>query len=239
MGTFDVIEQQKIAAAGGGWSSSGPITIQNTQTGVKLAVDFPKSGQYTVQFGVEPAIDPATQLPYASDTQATISWSVAGNTVQRVVSVGNGVSVSGTGQAVTVVVRDVTVNTSAPAGTKYNVSVQVSPGTRASNGHPAILISPLSRTQLAPAPGPGEFVIFDIPANSGVISVEVEAGDPVVGGTPMDVVISQFSGANVYKTYTYSGPVFVPVAPSATKLIISNQNAADAVDVSVTWGIDG
>lgn len=130
-----------------GWSASGTITVPiiatppgiDPQGTVGLQVKFSKPGYHTVQFNViqnSPAIDDAVLNPLIVRPQAEIIWSVAGNSIRRVIDITDGSSVSGTGEALNITVTD---NSFSPAGVtdneyEYFVSIQVTPGLRPIQG---------------------------------------------------------------------------------------------------------
>src|SRR5208337_717770 len=63
---------------------------------------------YTVQFSTIPNGGPVPKAQGPTETFAIIKWTIAGNDIQRIVSVGNGVSVVGVGEGVTIQVYDAT-----------------------------------------------------------------------------------------------------------------------------------
>ena len=228
----------------GGWSKSGDLEQGNPLKDLSLQCNFPQAGFYTVQFGVQ--IDPAILVP---DITAEVTWSVEGNDVRRKISVANGVTISGTGQACRVVIRDETAGVG-PGGPLYSVFALVSPGTR-----PGSHIRPLLRTPWPTQVGgatiigdiviipPGAFANIDVPVNTGATSLDVEA---VYNGAhgPLnltDVIVSQIPTPPfpVKAYYPWIETGFVPLAPKARTINISNFSAVDTIVASVLWGIDG
>lgn len=114
-------------SSSGGWQSSGKLRVGNVDQ-VSLQANFPQANVYTVEFG---PVNVAGARP-----RATITWSVEGGFVSRVVDVSDGTSVTGVGAAVKVVITDNSVVNSMflPKDTPYDVSMIVSPGSRASSG---------------------------------------------------------------------------------------------------------
>jgi hypothetical protein len=232
-----------------GWQQSGILRIQQSGR-VMLSANFKDSqygsGMYTVQLAINQKPSIAGANP---DATATIIWMVEGNQVVRQVSVGNGVSVSGTGQACNIIIEDTTVFTSVPAvGAEYVVSAQVAPGTRAGRAFPPILrglangVAPNAR--LWPAiPAAGGTVQWLVPENAGVIAVCPQVVPDTFGTTldPYDITAYQRDAfGNVVKAWL---PLidfgFVPVVPSAVEMFIDNRSAAAIIRAAVEWGIDG
>jgi hypothetical protein len=208
-----------------GWSASGVIHTNATDT-VSLQQVFPEAGNYTVQF----AVNPPNSTTFLKPT-AIIQWVVQGNTVTRQVDVGNGVSVTGVGESVKVVVQDVNGD---PTHVAYGVSIVVAPGTRASTSLPPTL----SGTNVTL--GVGGSVSLPVPP-AGVTSVEVAIAG-VLTSSPTGVLVSQFNAATTVKEYdvlpdTTAG--FVSLAPGAAEVSVANLDAAHSVNVTITWGIDG
>lgn len=222
-----------------GWQQSGTLTTGDTTKQVSMQADFPVAGYYTVQFGVKPPeLPPPTAQP-AFDIEAEITWSVEGQFVRRLVSVGNGTSVSGPGQAVKVTIRDKTAETfPLTAALDYTVSVQVTPGTRPAEERPPILRGFPEVVDVAPL----GVTSIDVPPDAGVISVETTAGiftfPPATAQANVQVV--QSTAGVVLKAYML-GDVkgFVPLAPNARLVSIRNNSAVDTYRIQFTWGIDG
>ncbi len=222
----------------GGWSQSGTLVVGDLLKEVSLQANFPEAEYYTVQFNVE---QPASNSP---DVIAEVSWTVEGNTVRRRISVGNGTSISGTGAALSVKVRDATIL--GPTGEKYNVSIQVSKGTRPNPGQPVFLRAipaPGSGTPYIGVIGPAASIDVPIPQDAGVISANVEIFGVAGAAVGLEqVAVSQLNplivGAGFKAYYPLIEVGFVPVFPSATVLRIFNLGPS-TVDVTVLFGIDG
>jgi hypothetical protein len=230
----------------GGWSKSGELQLGNPLQELSLQCNFPQAGFYTVQFGVQ--VDPAILVP---DIVAEVTWSVEGNDVRRKISVANGATISGTGQACRVVIRDETAGI-VPPGANYSVFALVSPGTR-----PGSHIRPLLRTpwpvQTAVIPAvivgdiafipPGGTANIDVPVNAGATSIDVEGALNGAHGALVltDLVVAQIGAAPfpVKGYYPWIETGFVPLAPKARTILISNESAADTIAAAILWGIDG
>ena len=229
----------------GGWSKSQDMVFYDTLRELSMQANFPVAGFYTVQFGVEQ--DPS--LLTNPDIIADVVWSVEGNDIRRKISVGNGTTISGTGQACSVKVRDATLF--GPAGQKYTVKALLSPGVRPGSLNrpflrgidwdltsivaPSFLINPYTVSI-----GPGQSVIINIPPNAGVISADVEVTlSAIVPLDPSLVTVGQANPSGTFKGYyPLIETGFVPVFPSSAYLIIGNSAPAD-IEATVLWGIDG
>lgn len=222
-----------------GWSSSGTLTAGDTDSAVQLQANFDTPGAYTVQFSVS-EYDPATDFPLPI---AEVIWSVEGNYVRRVISVSNGISISGVGQGVKVVVRDGAFPT-APAN-DYVVGIQVAPGTRPAEQQPPSFAPLCAGTDAVLRPGvllvaAGAIITVPIPQNIGAISLYTTAGSttPVIL-TEADIQIHQgYTGGVGVKSYDPRIAQWVPLAPMATELVFYNLSAVTVL-FSLTFGIDG
>jgi len=129
------------------WSASGVMVSGDHSQTVSLQAIFRKPGTYTASFSLNPIDDVVVE---GSDirAEATVEWSVDGNTITRVISVSNGTSIQGTGEGVRIVVNDVTVI----AGTisRYAVTIDVAPGPRGAFNTPPILNRQTEIVGLAP-----------------------------------------------------------------------------------------
>ena len=196
--------------ASGGWASTA-----NMKTGaadiVRNQCDFDKSEYYTVQLGVEPPILGSSFNIFSC--LATISFKVEGNFVTRVISVTNGVSISGTAQAININLQDNTPVLGQPLNQPYKVGMQVVPGTRPTQNRPPILVF-LSQSDFTVAPTTTTTIL--IPNNAGVISMEFTGLTESTPNSAPNAVIQFFSPAQGFKSYlidntNYQG--FIPVPP--------------------------
>jgi hypothetical protein len=218
----------------GGWAQSGEMETQNADKQVSVQANFPVAREYTVQFLVTPpAIVPNQPLTI----QADITWTTNGNQIVRRVSVGNGVSVQGTAEAVKVTIRDLT-----PVGgpkLPYTAGISVAPGGRASSALPPTLVDTTPHTVAA-----GANLLLSIPQNVGITSVYVAVFAVTAANVPVAVPennlsVSQNHPTGPLKRYDPRLYEFVPMAPGATALQLFNDTAADFVTFFVTYGIDG
>lgn len=214
-----------------GWQQSGKLTTGNTNKAVTCQADFaPRAGYFTVQIGIDGFVGKSR------NTEATIIFSVEGGQISRRITVGNGATISGPGQAVRVRVIDKTTVT--PLGSDYGVQIQISPGVRPTTEQPPTLYGGFFQQ------GPG-IVAIPIPQDAGVISVDVEAimqnAMGAIVAPPPNVVAKLLDSAGVALKIYYIGvdATFVPVPPNAAFLEIQNFDAANTALASVIWGIDG
>ena len=260
------MDRRQLSALQGkdGWSAAG--TLQASGTGqVKLQADFSKggvgSGQYTVQFNVNAPPNPTNPNPIF--TEALLTWIVEGNSVTRHISIANGTSITGSGQAVTVVIYD---NTQLLYGSTHNtqdyqVNCQVVPGVRP-NTEVAPILYPLDGILLngnranptflqKQSVGRGDYLYVPIPQDAGITSVLVTAISPVVIGTavtPVSIgdgealVIVSLGGVNAMTQYDCKTPFWYPLLASAQGLYLQNNTPASPVvnlRFTVAFGIDG
>jgi hypothetical protein len=236
----DVMSKDNIGMKNG-WSAGG--TIHSGQgDGVGLQANFAANplqpaGYYTVQVSVNPPDDGVFL------GEVTLSWSVEGQTIERRVSLGNGVTVSGTGQGVKVIVKDTTPNLGSPTLKPYFVSIQVAPGTRPDVEKPPMLFA----EALIVAEGTPSTPI-DIPRDAGAISVCTPfAEDASSGGGLTGIIVQQqlIAGPTlvVQKQYLLGGAgdnLWLPIVGDAQQVVIVAKGAAGSkAFVTVLFGIDG
>ncbi len=229
-------------AASGGWSKSGPLATLNSTLEASMQVQFPISGAYTIAFGIE---EPEAVGGIFRITEAEIAWSVAGNTVRRRVTAGNGVSVTGNGEGVSVKLKDYSINTGVGTTRPYVVHASVAPGVRPAKNQPPILTTRTPEPILLVG---GATSIVQIPPDAGVISAMITAyaftsasgiyvSVPIPEGTAF---VQQLGGGLRLKYYDARTYDFVPIAPGATAIGLANNFAAGtSIYYTVTFGIDG
>lgn len=243
------MDSSVVRSAGGGWSQSGICRTKDTNVGVSMAVNLPPSETYTVQFKVT-NIHNITAGVSSINPVAEVTWTINGTPVRRLVSVGSGTSVSGTGSSVRVVVKDATdINdASSPAGVilEYDVTITLAPGLRPIS-QPAMYLSyiptgapPVVSLGFVSIPGAGS-VTIPIPQDAGIISSFITITNPVAPFTTDTgtALVSEQGTISAYKTYNPFFRQWVPMAPQATEINIANNIAANSIFASVIWGIDG
>jgi len=250
-----------------GWSAAGTLRASGKGQ-VKLQADFSSvgSGQFTVQFNVNIPIVPPTAPSYNENpifVEALLTWIVEGNSVTRRISVSNGTSITGSGQAVTVVIYDNTkvLYPTTPNTQDYQVSCQVVPGVRPNtevapvlyplddilyNGNPAepgfLQTTPVST---------GHYLYVPIPQDAGITSCLVTAIKrwPIgTGGTPVSIaedtaiVIVSLGGTHILSEYDCKTPFWYPLLASAQGLYLQNSTPASPpiqYYFTAAFGIDG
>jgi len=195
------------------------------------------AGPYTIQFSIGPQLKfRLLQGGNPTQAEATIDWSVEGNTIRRVVSVSNGMSVSGVAQAVRVVVNDTTLpNTPAQPG-DYLVEITVAPGTRPGSNIFPTLMRAVNSTLI----GAGLTITIPIPEGIGISSISVPIAS-VPGGPIPDQGLQVKQGNTVptdFVTYDPRTDQWVPLFPGATVIRLTN-NTAFQILAMVIFGIDG
>lgn len=232
-------------AQASGWAVSGNLFTTDPTTKLQVQAIFNEPGTYTVEFDAQSVV--ASGLSgRSSRTEALISWTVAGSTVTRRVTVAHGVSVSGEAEAVRVVMSDVSLGAAPPV--EYAASALVVKGLRASY-QPAILLPRPSFDSTVVAAGSGFTFAGSgagphggliIPSDAGVVSVGVTIGTLDHSPIPdQDFQVIQLDAANHHvKQYDPRVAPFVPLHPDCTELQVFN-NTATNVLVTVAFGIDG
>lgn len=248
------------------WSKAGSLTTGNGSKTQTLQYQFPSAGTYTVQFKVE-SLKAVTPTPNggggfnesaAQLAKAEIEWAVAGNTIRRVVTIFDGMSVTGVGEGVRVRMMDDSIppvppNTLVPQD--YEVIATVAKGVRANTQQPATFVqsratSPAQRgidlvgTSAAP-------IVVDVPDDSGITSVYISSPqdgfEPVASAPPFAkwVVTATMNGpVGALKTYRVATNQWVPIVPGTVSITIALGNvvapyAPATLEATVTFGVDG
>lgn len=236
-----------------GWSNSGILVCGDRDGMVSLQADFGNhQGIYTVQFNLknDKVIDfEGHDARIPATAEAEIRWSVEGNEVVRKVTVTNGTSISAPAQAVRVVVRDVTQQFVGiwqdEFAIPYEVSIQVTRGSRATSAMPPMLIPQYSNpTGYLTIPGGGtsyQRIPVDAGVNALLVSYVLEGtGGPAPGLCKVELIFNGSPGFNtagvVYDPAVNVG--WMPVLPGNDLIIISN-TGEDPINVTMVYGIDG
>jgi hypothetical protein len=228
-----------------GWSASGVLSTPDASgvtpgRSVSLQQEFEEAGVYTLQFDL---ILP-TPAPTVKQARATavIQWTVAGNTVTRVVAVASGMSISGVAKSIRVTITDTTIDNAGQDGYDYRVSFTIAPGTRAFSAAP-----PLGEQMLTTQVATGVGLAVDIPLGAGINAVSVIIGDVLTGAVAQnlaykDITIGQNDGAfNVLGQWKPPpfGPQWVPLLPGARTLTVDVLLAGSLAVITIIWGLDG
>ena len=226
-----------------GWSQSGTLVTQSPGAGVTLQAIFHEPGNYTVQFGISSV--PPAGLANLIRPEAEITWKVQGNQVTRVINVGDGTSITGQAEAVSVRLFDSSdASMGGTAGIPYVGSIQVTKGIRAQAANQAPMFVP---TNIENPVGTsvvttGSFIIANgtaarIPIPPG--SVQMLVGISGSMFSPGNVIITEQNSLSSQLEFTPDfSPVWVPVVPLATRVNMLNSSGA-AIRASCIFGIDG
>ena len=219
----------------GGGASGGPVVNAGQ-------ADFTaEPGYYTVEFNIARFPVDTVNAPGPSNVSGVfrcltiLSWNVEGNQVTRQYSVGgNGSSVSGLGQGVVVSLQDFT-DVFNPTNLDYEVSFNIAKGVRPFTNNPPALFGITTTVILAAGS-----LSLAVPQNVGIISVEVAVStNPAAPHTP-NVVVAHINPGGTLKTYDpQKNTGFVALAPNAQTVRVFNADAANPVDATITWGVDG
>lgn len=234
---------------------------------LQLQADFPVAGPYTVAFN----ITTPTGLPAGKNlfmAEAIVRWKVKGFIVQRRVSIANGVTVSGEGQGVEVIVWDTTPTAAAQpyfagpfvAGTQYVVSAQVTKGTRATKEPQPILTPPpsfngpgvpTSGTVTSVAPGiftfggvANETLSVPIPQDAGITAAKVLYVNTAAGNAAdPEVQAGFFNTAGfltaIWQPYSVQSPQWMPIPPGSNFFQITNGPTGNSGAITLYYAIDG
>lgn len=217
------------------WSASGNLRTGDSQVSVTLQTPtFEEPDYYTLQFNLHrPPNAPANENIAA---EAEVVWTVEGNSVRRLITIGSGSVISGCGNNANVKIRDSSINAN---GVLYPVSVQITKGTRPSIQQPPMLYGEYFFVS------PGNAVRTAIPQNAGIISVFIgiaieNAG--AVGPIPNDTIKALFTTGG--QTLSIAGfdqmNGWVPVPPGADSIDLYWISGSTArVEASMIWGIEG
>ena len=236
---IDLIGGKKV-----GWSTSGKLITGNALRQVTLQADFPRAETYSLEFN---KFSNNLNSDFPIRAEALITWSVEGNSVSRRISIANGTTIQGVAQAVKVVINDVTVAAS-PGPIEYDVSVQVTPGSRGTNRFPPFL-SPTNGFNSIVLATPS--VRVPIPQDAGAILFLLEALGIGPGGPfdfrallPNTLFVIQEQNLVQIAFAEYPGPSqTIPIVPGADSILISGNFAADPlltrIQTTLLFGIDG
>jgi hypothetical protein len=227
-----------------GWSASGDlVTGQGINGGLKqinLQARLEHEDSLTTQFNIS---------GIAASCRAEIVSLLGGNSVRRVVSVIDGMSVTTRGKNISVSVRDFT-HPGTSNGKTYQVAILSSLGVRASSGQPPML-APLIYNVVfndgidLPIQGsinvpPASEYFVPIPSDCGVNSVFVSVYTPGIPDVNDFSANQRNDGSVILSSYDPTAVRgWVPVQPNAFAIGLSNIDAALTAQFAVTFGIDG
>lgn len=232
------------------YKKSNASTAQLSQGGsavLNLQEVFAEPEVYTLQFTIYGQQPKAPPNPIIAE--ADISWKVEGNSIERRVTVANGLSISAPCLGVSVRVHDVSAPVFGPfpsPAPTYQVTAAVTRGVRATTAVPPML-EPTMREQydLGPNHGIAPASTYDVvvPSNVGVNGVQVLVNPPPGGLAIGAAVVQQKIGVVVVKEYILTGTLqdalFVPVVAGVDTLTLINATVANTLYFAVVFGIDG
>ncbi len=225
----------------GGWSRVIHMVSEKNTAAQSLQRVFSKAEVYTVTFSLN-FIDDVNQVIAPNRTvapifcEALIEFTVAGNTYSRLISVEDGMSISGVANSIRVRLTDVTkdLSTANIGGLRYSVSVQFAPGVRADS-----LVPPFLQTDNAAL----------LIAGGGHLDIQIPTGGlksllALVASANGSVIPDQ--GAQVFQRSSFGTIVaydprsitWCPLSPGAISVRLQNFTAVNQL-WSVFWGSDG
>lgn len=178
---------------------------------------------------------------------AEIKWSVEGNSVRRLVSVTNGMTLTGVGEGIKVSVSDQSFQVVGVTLIEYPVDITVAPGSRASvNQPPTLAAAGDVGGGFVTTIGALSFKDIAIPQDAGVISVYITVIPAAAVGIPLPAPIPPFGAiAEMLDQFLVFQRGFdaldagwVPIVPTASFLRLVN-NTSVLQFYTVTFGIDG
>jgi hypothetical protein len=225
-----------------GWQANGLLKTGNPVGAVQLQAQFNQQMQtHTIQFNG--ADNNLTGPVNALRTEAEIIWNVEGQPIRRVVSVLDGMAISGVAQGVWVNVRDVTPPNGVGEIT-YQVGLTVAPGVRGNTGQP-----PTLRLQSDAASGdstnlaPGATGNWLIPAGVGALSAYITAF-PTPGSAPLadndiSILFRSANGTNQMHLGKDGCFRYIPFTNQVQIIRIKNERAVGDVFFTCLAGIEG
>lgn len=233
----------------GGWSKSVDLISGNIDMGGTLQANFDEAGEYTVQFTVDNIVDLAG-IPGIINPRADITWTVEGNPVRRTVSIANGTTVSGVGQACRVDVYDEPLIAGGGGAYSYHVGVTLAPGSRA-----ATRIQPQLNPDLGMVGSLGSILVaagtsttIPVPQDIGATSVYITAtgrnGGTLLLLTSANLAVRHINLLAIIddKVYNPINAGWVPLAATTTQITLENGfggGSGNDILFSITFGIDG
>lgn len=235
-----------------GWKNRGTLIANgNLSTSVAMTIDLSDQIQtHTVQFdGFNNDLNIGALPSITAVAQAEVLWSVGGVEIRRLVSVIDGLSISGAAQAVTVNIRDVTLNNiNLPAAT-YSVGMTVVPGLRANTGQPPILrVNGTNEAgtefQFFGGAAPGERCDWIVPSNAGVNSFFVIARLTGAAGadmadTDLSIELDSINTGDMMRFDASSRNLWLPIFGGVRRIRVVNNHATRSMNLCVILGIDG
>jgi hypothetical protein len=241
-------------------SATGSL-LSKAGLSVQMQDDFDGRAQnFTVQFFVSnrtgyiaPSVPPNPIIPppIAAGNITPVGeilWSIGGNTQRRLVSIYDGIAITGVAEHFAISATDDTDLSDNTNQTLYDVTITAAGGVRGSTSLPPIYQTYIEDNNTGNIAygtftlAPTKQLVLVIPQNAGINSVMVTAGSSGTVLTDTDFAFTQSNGSGELKRYNPTVYSFVPLSPQATFITFKNLTAAIggvSIDFSVTWGIDG
>ncbi len=220
-----------------GWGAGGNINPAGTLSPVpggrkqiSLQAELSPACVFTVQFTYNPLRSDSLTL---NIPVAVISYAVNGVTVRRKISVYDGASISGPGQAVEVVAFDESTPDN-DAAAPYYVGITVTPGTRGGFDIPTLQNTPSQRVSA------GSTTAYPIEPNTGAVLAKFDIGpDTLTDTLDFTKYAVQFQDAfGVILASVQDPRDWIPIPPGTTVAEFRSNDAKDA-NVRLVLGIDG
>ena len=237
--------------AGGAWATSGKLRV-GQDLGVNLQAKFEELNYYTIQFNL--LIAAGKDPDQLVKPLAEINWITKGVKVRRLVSIVNGLAVSGNAETCNLKMYD--WGALSLGSYEYDVSAQITKGgSRAVNTNlpPQLYTNstnspddPLPRNNLSSsillASGGGVYRHL-VPPDCGIQSTWFSARAQAAGNVPTgtDLTIQQVSGPGGVLLQAYdanSKDLWIPLASNATEVRYLNNSAFNII-ITPIWGIEG
>lgn len=243
----------------GGWAGSKSLLMGSDQEALVVQAKVGEPDSFTAQFFLGPGEPPFVGPNSPIRPLAEILWTVKGNTTRRLVSVVNGMSITGRADNFNIKVFDFSAPPASPATVSYSVSVLVSRGQRASGpNYPYLYLNANTGAtrgagiNFAVPSGVAAGALITVPQNCGINSVWLDFYIPVPGiaGVPLNI-----GNNEVHATQHSSGGVTTvtvgnfesfgkwwPIVSGTDLLRIQNWTGLVGVNTGIVtpiWGIDG
>lgn len=237
-------ERRTVKKRRTGWHQSGTLTTGGNQP-VSMQIDFGEADTYTLGF-LQPFGDGNDAAVRA---EALVMWNVNGAYVPTRVSVVGGMALTAAAQGVKVILTDATPATTSflPAGTAYQVSVQVARGSRGNSSSPPFFVPKSLQTPVS-VNGGGTSSAIAVPYDAGIQSIAAAAtsnptGTQVTAGQAYVRCEAQSANgggaATLLAAYDLvTSPGFNSIPPGTSQVKFVNAAGA-AVNFSAVFGVNG
>jgi len=226
--------------------NSTPKNAMNVNFGTG---DEEDASEYTVSFGITPADSGVLRID--PNVRATVRWNINGVSIQRIVTLGQGMTLSGSATGVSVDLQDFsTAEIGGNPPSEYIVTTMISPGTRPANSYPPTLVPIVAEESgtgtLYPFGGAyrllsGEMVDVSVPINAGVRSYYISSGVSSSNENATVKVVELDLAGTPLRSYFLTGSTdgFVAISNRTAKIYLGNLTDVTLDYASLTWGIEG